>query len=552
MAKTKLDEVDMNRLSDLSYLDMPPDLALVVSDGGKVSIKELADYYLANPDKYKTGNIDRDNYLAETLEMCSKGTYKDINIVDYENQNVLVDGGKDGKIENSNSKDSGLVAYAFETSPESVTVVYRGSEDTKKSGSFKDWIDNFLISLGGETEQQAEAVKFLERVGKNEKYEIIDLAGHSKGGNNAIYAAIKCLDEVRKRINKCNTYNAPGQPNNFIEANKHIIDSMDGKIFNYQYEKDIVSSIFNSIGQVIVIENDIEKYIPSSFDYHQLYTAKIENGSFKIDDKGEKDVSCDIVHNVTNDLRMVLNDKEFEDLIKLIDKITDPNITKEEFDKIIDKLIDEIDIILPAIFTLLRYLIIEVISTSLQSSDNNTKQISEDVLNKVSEIDAIEELAKIRVDNKEYGFWEKLFWNRLKNLISEIRSMIDKFKSIKIKFEKIKESVEDNIIYSFKHSKFHINEASIESYINLYNTEIENMNSILINVNKSIGALLREGWEGKSKIGFIDIQYKFYENQIKDCIEEMQEVINFLEQCKSAIPDLYVEEKYLADVLGGY
>ena len=51
MMKTKLDKVDMNRLSDLSYLDMPPDLALVVSEGGKVSVKELADYYLANPNE---------------------------------------------------------------------------------------------------------------------------------------------------------------------------------------------------------------------------------------------------------------------------------------------------------------------------------------------------------------------------------------------------------------------------------------------------------------------------------------------------------------------
>ncbi|MBS5940061.1 Mbeg1-like protein, partial [Clostridium sp.] len=55
-----------------------------------------------------------------------------------------------------------------------------------------------------ETDQQKAAKDFLNEVGL--EYDSIYLTGHSKGGNNAIYATIVTDSYVRSKIEDCVTW----------------------------------------------------------------------------------------------------------------------------------------------------------------------------------------------------------------------------------------------------------------------------------------------------------------------------------------------------------
>ncbi|MCL2599859.1 MAG: DUF2974 domain-containing protein, partial [Treponema sp.] len=91
-------------------------------------------------------------------------------------------------------------------------VVFRGTDT-----SFVGWKEDLNMTLVNSVPSQKEAVSYLEKAARRFSYPII-LAGHSKGGNLAIYASAFCGDSVQRRIAAIYSNDAPGFHGDVIQS----------------------------------------------------------------------------------------------------------------------------------------------------------------------------------------------------------------------------------------------------------------------------------------------------------------------------------------------
>lgn len=91
-------------------------------------------------------------------------------------------------------------------------VAYRGTDDT-----LIGWKEDFNMSFMESVPAQREAVAYLEKVAPrlSEKFFV---GGHSKGGNLAVYASVKCAPEIQERILTVYNNDGPGFSRAFIEG----------------------------------------------------------------------------------------------------------------------------------------------------------------------------------------------------------------------------------------------------------------------------------------------------------------------------------------------
>ena len=91
-------------------------------------------------------------------------------------------------------------------------VAFRGTDDT-----IVGWKENFNMSFMDEIPAQLEAARYLNAAAKISAGKIIT-GGHSKGGNLAIYAAVKSVPEVKERLVRAYSNDGPGFSRAFIES----------------------------------------------------------------------------------------------------------------------------------------------------------------------------------------------------------------------------------------------------------------------------------------------------------------------------------------------
>ena len=94
----------------------------------------------------------------------------------------------------------------------SLLIVYRGTDM-----SLVGWKEDFNMSLSDPVPSQKEAVNYLEKMAELTSGPL-RAAGHSKGGNLAIYAAANCCRKTRRRIKAIYSNDSPG-------FHKHVINS---------------------------------------------------------------------------------------------------------------------------------------------------------------------------------------------------------------------------------------------------------------------------------------------------------------------------------------
>lgn len=95
----------------------------------------------------------------------------------------------------------------------SIYVAFRGTDDT-----IVGWKEDFNLS-NGVVPAQHRAAEYLERVGKDSAH-MLRVGGHSKGGNLAVYAAVKCGRETADHILEVYSNDGPGFPRDFTEQER--------------------------------------------------------------------------------------------------------------------------------------------------------------------------------------------------------------------------------------------------------------------------------------------------------------------------------------------
>ena len=96
-------------------------------------------------------------------------------------------------------------AVTFHLSGKQMVISFRGTDD-----SIVGWKEDCFLSFLDEIPAQRMAVEYLEMVAEKYPNERIYLTGHSKGGNLAVYSAVKCSETVASRIVRAFCNDGPG------------------------------------------------------------------------------------------------------------------------------------------------------------------------------------------------------------------------------------------------------------------------------------------------------------------------------------------------------
>lgn len=95
-------------------------------------------------------------------------------------------------------------AITFLLDDGTIYVAYRGTDET-----IVGWKEDFNMAFLNPVPGQSYAVKYLNMV-MSGIHRPFYVGGHSKGGNLAVYAAMKCVPQVQKRLVKAYSMDGPG------------------------------------------------------------------------------------------------------------------------------------------------------------------------------------------------------------------------------------------------------------------------------------------------------------------------------------------------------
>ena len=183
-----LNPVDTLILSELSYLEYE---GLVPDDFlHPVPLRVVAEAFLALPDCEARLHLKKDR---ELIAACA-GTkrFGDLRMIFYRNELLP-------------QMESQFAAVTWLLPEGTALITYRGT-DTTLTG----WKEDFNMSFQSCVPAQEKALRYLEAFAKVHPTLRLMLAGHSKGGNMAVYAAARCQPELQARLICVHNHDGPG------------------------------------------------------------------------------------------------------------------------------------------------------------------------------------------------------------------------------------------------------------------------------------------------------------------------------------------------------
>lgn len=224
-------EVDNLILSEIAYINLDNIYYK------NISIKTAIDLYLnENTEKeiLKQFSISKNPIILFKKIALSK-RFGNLKIINY--QNIF-----------SKTIEKQFSAMLFSLSINTCYVAFRGT-----NGSLIGWKEDLNMSFMQPIPSQIEAVNF---VNKNIplKYTKIYLGGHSKGGNLAIYAGVKCRRLLKFKIQKIYNNDGPGFDDDFINSQDYL--KTLSKIETIMPESSIVGLLLEHKEKYKIIESD--------------------------------------------------------------------------------------------------------------------------------------------------------------------------------------------------------------------------------------------------------------------------------------------------------
>jgi hypothetical protein len=209
--------VDNIVFSQLSYLPMdgivpgPQErgsgaVSGAISGAISITIGELAEKYAIIQKNNPSGlinDITVNDAISVINAIGSAQRYKDCKLFGYTN-NIDLDQEKQFA--------AFCVIIGRKHLSKKTLVVYRGTDMT-----LIGWKESFNMSFITSIPSQKEAVSYLEKPAGRFHYPMI-IAGHSKGGNLAIYASAFCGRKIQKRITAIYSNDAPGFHKEVIQS----------------------------------------------------------------------------------------------------------------------------------------------------------------------------------------------------------------------------------------------------------------------------------------------------------------------------------------------
>lgn len=179
--------VDTLILSELSYIGFD---GLVRGDFlYPVPLKVAAEAFLALPDREDRVRVKKD---VELIAACARSArFAPLRLVFYRNELLP-------------EQESQFAAVTWLMPEGGALITFRGTDM-----SLAGWKEDFNMSFQDAVPAQEKGLRYLEAFARTHEGPIY-LAGHSKGGNIAVYAAAKCQPEHQARIVAVHNHDGPG------------------------------------------------------------------------------------------------------------------------------------------------------------------------------------------------------------------------------------------------------------------------------------------------------------------------------------------------------
>ena len=183
-----LNPVDTLILSELSYIGYE---GLVPGDfQHPVPLKVAAQAFLALPDREERLHLRKD---LDLISACAETKrFGDLRMLFYRNELLP-------------EMESQFAAVTWLLPDGTALITYRGT-DTTLTG----WKEDFNMSFQTCVPAQEKALWYLEAFARVHPNLPLRIAGHSKGGNMAVYAATRCRPELRERVRAVHNHDGPG------------------------------------------------------------------------------------------------------------------------------------------------------------------------------------------------------------------------------------------------------------------------------------------------------------------------------------------------------
>ena len=187
--------VDGLILSTLSYIDFGA--AVPHTPYSRVSLEQAAATFLADPDAPRKVRVDRDLELlaaaagSERFHRISLTFYRDVFIP---------------------KEDTQFAAVTFCLDDGSYFLAFRGTDNT-----LVGWKEDFNMTFLDHIPAQQLAAEYIREIAELSTGPL-HLAGHSKGGNLAVYAAAMCGNAIQDRIPDVSNLDGPGFMAHIIES----------------------------------------------------------------------------------------------------------------------------------------------------------------------------------------------------------------------------------------------------------------------------------------------------------------------------------------------
>ncbi len=249
----EFNEVDNLILSQFAYLKFD---GLVPAPFEKRNGVKLLDI-LVHPERNRM-------FADERYEKVNRGLFEAL-VFSKRYQNMRLN---HYAIETDMETESQFCAITFYLDNNLTFVAYRGTDET-----LVGWKEDFNMTFLCPVPSQKYAVEYLNAIGSKIKTPFI-VGGHSKGGNLAVYASLKCENAVKQKIKVIYNNDGPGFRREVFEDGEY--EKLSERII-----KTVPQASF--FGMLLQDEKEVQVIKSSGIGgigQHDPYTWEVEDGAF--------------------------------------------------------------------------------------------------------------------------------------------------------------------------------------------------------------------------------------------------------------------------------
>ena len=290
-SQVPLNEIDSLIFTLISYVDFDGIVSSEI-DASPISLRDAVRQYLRQH-KGQTaylGKIVPSTILSLAAKASKTQRYANIKLLAYTNQ-----------INRNTQTQFSAITFLPQNAPS--YVAYRGTDDT-----LVGWKEDFNMSFLQPVPAQLEAVTYLERVAPHLSDRFF-VGGHSKGGNLAVYAAVKCSSQIQERILTVYNNDGPGFTREFIQGIDY--QNLRGKIRTIVPASSVVGMLLEHEETYEVIQSNAN--------------GLMQHDGCSWEVLGSKFIYLDTVTNesrlIDNALRAWLNELSREEREKVVDSV---------------------------------------------------------------------------------------------------------------------------------------------------------------------------------------------------------------------------------------